>query len=144
MELSTDNTSSLFPRLGLKKRGQSITTLVHVKPTNIGLLVHYNSHIDNGYNKFFIAKLDEAFNLSSNWPLLHEECIGLKTLFLQFSHPEHVIHSMISKFITSKQTPAPPRKSTPDLQSVRIVLPFKEQKSADSVCKQWKNLGNLL
>ena len=51
---------------------------------------------------------------------------------------------MISNFITSKQTPAPPRESTPDLQSVLIVLPFKEQKSADSVRKQLKDLGNLL
>ena len=49
---------------------------------------------------------------------------------------------MISNFTTSKQTP--PRKSTPDLQSVRIVLPFKEQKSADSVHKQLKDLGKLL
>ena len=51
---------------------------------------------------------------------------------------------MISNFITSKQTLAPPGKSTPDLQSVRIVLPFKEQKSADSVRKQLKDLGKLL
>ena len=51
---------------------------------------------------------------------------------------------MISNFITSKQTPAPPRKSTPDLQSVRLVLPFNEQKSADSVRKQLKDLVKLL
>ena len=42
------------------------------------------------------------------------------------------------------QTPAPPRESTPDLQSVRIVLPLKEQKSADSVRKQLNDLGKLL
>ena len=88
--------------------------------------------------------LDRAFKLSSNWSLFHEECSRLKTLFLQLAYPEHLVHSMISNFITSKQTPAPPRKSTPDPQSVRIVLPFKEQKSADSVRKQLKNLGKLL
>ena len=89
--------------------------------------------------------LDRAFKLSSNWSLFHEECIRLKTLFLQLAYPEHLIHSMISNFITSKQTPVPPRKSTPDLQqSVRIVLPFKEQKSADSVRRQLKDLGKML
>ena len=46
--------------------------------------------------------------------------------------------------LAAKQTPAPPRKSTPDPQSVRIVLPFKEQKSADSVRKQLKDLSKLL
>ena len=51
---------------------------------------------------------------------------------------------MISNFITYKQTPAPPRKSSSYLQSVRIVLPFKEQTSADSVHKQLKDLGKLV
>ena len=76
--------------------------------------------------------LDRAFKLSSNWSLFHEEYIRLNTLFLQLAYPERLIHSMIPNFITSKQTPEPPRKSTSDLQSVRIVLPSKEQKSADS------------
>ena len=111
----------------------------------MGLLLHYNSHVDNRYKKsLIITMLDRAFKLSSNWSLFHEECSRLKTLFLQLAYPEHLVHSMISNFITSKQTPAPPRKSTPDPQSVRIVLPFKEQKSADSVRKQLKDLGKLL
>ena len=144
MELSTENT---LPFLGmvLRKDGQNITTSVYVKPTNTGLLLHYNSHVDNRYKKsLIITTLDRAFKLSSNWSLFHEECSRLKTLFLQLAYPEHLIHSMISNFITSKQTPAPPRKSTPDPQSVRIVLTFKEQKSADSVRKQLKDLGELL
>ena len=29
---------------------------------------------------------------------------------------------MVERFITSKQTPTPPRNTTPDLQSVRIAL----------------------
>ena len=144
MELSTENT---LPFLGmvLRKDGQNITTSVYVKPTNTGLLLHYNSHVDNRYKKsLIITMLDRAFKLSSNCSLFHEECSRLKTLFLQLAYPEHLFHSMISNFITSKQTPAPPRKSTPDPQSVRIVLPFKEQKSADSVRKQLKVLGKLL
>ena len=36
------------------------------------------------------------------------------------------------------------RVSRAEYESVRIVLPFKEQKSADSVRKQLKNLGTLL
>ena len=144
MELPTENT---LPFLGmvLRKDSQNITTSVYVKPTNTGLLLHYNSHVDNRYKKsLIIAMLDRAFKLSSNWSLFHEECIRLKTLFLQLAYPEHLIHSMISNFITSKQTPTPPRNSTSDQQSVRIVLPFKEQKSADSVRKQLKDLGKLL
>ena len=118
MELSTENT---LPFLGmvLRKDSQNITTSVYVKPTNTGLLLHYNSHVDNRYKKsLIITMLDRAFKLSSNWSLFHEACSRLKTLFLQLAYPEHLVHSMISNFITSKQTPAPPRTSTPDPQSV--------------------------
>ena len=121
MELPTENN---LPFLGmvLRKDSQNITTSVYVKPTNTGPLLHYNSHVDNRYKKsLIITMLERAFKLSSNWSLFHEECICLKTLFLQLAYPEHLIHSMISNFITSKQTPAPLRKSTHDLQSVRIV-----------------------
>ena len=141
-ELPTENT---LPFLGivLRKDSQNITTSVYVKSTNTGLLLHYDTHVDNRYKKsLIITMLDQAFKLSSNWSLFYEECIRLKTLFLQLTYPDHLNHSMISNFITSKQTPAPARESTPDLQSVRIVLPFKEQKSADSVRKQ--DLGKLL
>jgi len=144
MELPTENTFHFLGML-LRKDSQNNTTSVYVKPTNTGLLLHYDTHDDNRYKKsLIITMLDRAFKLSANWSLFHEECIRLKTLFLQLTFPGHLIHSMISKCITSKQTPAPARESTPDLQSVRIVLPFKEQKSADSVRKQLKDLGKLL
>ena len=90
-------TESTLPFLGmvLRKDSQSITTSVYVKPTNTGLLLHYNSHVDNRYKKsFIITMLDRAFKLSSNWSLFHEECIRLKTLFLQLAYPEHAPYSL--------------------------------------------------
>ena len=105
----------------LRKDSQNITTSVYVKPTNTGLLsYHLTGH-------YFMKSVSVS-----------------RSLVLQLAYPEHLIRSTISNFIISKQTPAPPRESTPDLQSVQIVLPFKEQKSADSVRKQLKDLGKLL
>ena len=78
MEPPTENT---LPFLGmvLRKDSQNITTSVYVKPTNTGLLLHYDSHVDNRYKKsLIITMLDRAFN----WSLFHEECIRLKTSFL--------------------------------------------------------------
>ena len=71
MELPTENR---LPFLGmvLRKDSQSITTSVYVKPTNTGLLIHYNSDVDNRYKKFLtITMLDRAFKLSSNWSLFY-------------------------------------------------------------------------
>ena len=38
-----------LPFLGmvLRKHGKNITTSVYVTPANTGLLLHYNSHVDN-------------------------------------------------------------------------------------------------
>ena len=61
MELSTQNT---LPFLGmvLRKDGQTITTSVYVEPTNTGILLHYNSLVDNRYKKsLIITMLDQAF-----------------------------------------------------------------------------------
>ena len=91
MELLTENT---LPFLGmvLRKDSQNITTSVYVKPTNTGLLLHYNSHVDNRYKKsLIITMLDRAFKLSSNWSLFYEECIRLKSLFLQLAYPENLM-----------------------------------------------------
>ena len=61
MELSTENT---LPFLGMVlKDSQNITTSVYVKPTNTGLLLHYNSHVDNRYKKsLIITMLDRALS----------------------------------------------------------------------------------
>ena len=96
MELPTENTL-YFLGMVLRKDSENITTSLYVKPNKKFLI---------------ITMLDRAFKLSSNWSLFHEERIRLKTLFLQLAYPEHLIHSMISNFITSKQTLAPPPKST--------------------------------
>ena len=67
--------------------------------------------------------LDRVFKLSSNWSLFNKNCIRLKTLFLQLVYPGHLIYSMISSFIASKQTSAPPRKSTSDLSAISHSRP---------------------
>ena len=58
MELPTENT---LPFLGMVLRkdsqSKSITTSVYVKPTNTGLLLHYNSHVDNHYKKSLIITM---------------------------------------------------------------------------------------
>ena len=138
-------TKSLFIRIIIIIVIIIIMTSVHVKPTNTGLLLHYVTLVENYYNKsLIITMLERASKLSSNWSLCHEECIRLQTLFLQLAYPEHLIYSMISNFITSEQTPAPPLKSTPDLQISTNRFTIQGTKPADSVRKQLKDLGKLL
>ena len=70
MEIEKDG---MLPFLGtqLLTRAPQIETKVYVKPTNTGLLVHYQSHVDNRYKRSLLkTMLDRAYRLSSSWPAL--------------------------------------------------------------------------
>ena len=111
-----------------------IETKVYVKPTNSSLLLHYQSHVDN---------LDRAYRLSSCWSHFLDECKRLKTVFSRLKYPKHLVNSTIKSFVDSKvcdqQRPLSPAKETDD--TVRVVLPFKNQISADIVKEQLKDLS---
>ena len=65
MEIKKDG---MLPFLGtqLLNRGPQIETKVYVKPTNTGLLVHYQNHVDNQYKwSLLTTMLDRAHRLSS-------------------------------------------------------------------------------
>jgi len=46
-----------------------------VKPTNTGLLLHYQSHMDNQHKHSLITTmLDRAYHISSSWSYFSQEC----------------------------------------------------------------------
>ena len=66
MEIEKDG---MLPFLGtqLLNRAPQIETRVYVKPTNTGLLLHYQSHVDNRYKRSLLTTmLDRAYWLSSS------------------------------------------------------------------------------
>ena len=87
--------------------------------------------------------LNRAFKLSYTWKLFHQECERLKKTFSQLRYPDKLVQSTIRQFIDSKvsqylhtQQQVPEEQEAP----IRIVLPFKDQKSANAVRRQ---LGDL-
>ena len=79
-----------------------------------------------------------AHSLSSSWTHFFDECDRLKTVFSPLRYPKHLINSTIESFVDSKvcdqQQPLSPSQETDD--TIRVVLPFKDQISADIVKKQ--------
>ena len=70
-----------LPFLGteLLNHAPRIETKVYVKPTNTGLLLHYQSHVDNRYKgSLLTTMLDHAHRLSSSWAYFSEECDRLE------------------------------------------------------------------
>jgi len=90
--------------------------------------------------------LDRALKLSSTWQLFHLECDRLTQTFSRLQYPMQLIQSTISNFVTKKvsgdaiSTRAHNVNETP----VRIVLPFKDQRSANSTRRQLGELGQKI
>ena len=129
METAVNNS---LPFLGMviTKTDNHLNTSVYRKKTNKGLLLHYQSHVDNRYKRSLIrTMLDRSKRLSSSPDLFSKECYDLR------KYPVKLIDSIFMRFHASQdlnQSCIEPIDSP-----VLITLPFKDQKSADSVRKQY-------
>ena len=90
--------------------------------------------------------LNRAFHLSSTWESFKSECDHLKVMFTNLKYPETLIKSTICRFVTSvrSQNPEVQTQSTNENSAHRVVLQFKDQKSADAVRKQLSDLSNKI
>ncbi|KAL9953158.1 hypothetical protein ACROYT_G040528 [Oculina patagonica] len=138
MELEDNNK---LPFLGMEiiKNGSQLDTKVYKKPTDTGLLLHYQSHVDVKYKHSLLkTMLNRAFKLSSNWQLFHQECERLKETFANLQYPESLVETTIRQFVEAKVVTGnacPQQQQVPSQGEVpiRIVLPYKDQKAANSV-----------
>jgi hypothetical protein len=124
-----------------------LETKVYIKPTNNGLMLHYDSHVDMKYKKSLVlTMLNRAFRLSSSWKLFTEECERLKKTFFRARYPISLLDNIITKYTAQKREsddhPAEERNVKENV--VRVMLPFKDQKSADSVRRQLRNLSKTI
>ena len=123
-----------FLEMQLPNRAPQIETKVHMKPTNTSLLLHYQSHVDMRYKQGLLrTMLDRAYHLSSCWLYFSEECDRSKAVFTWLKYPQHLINTTFRYFVASKAEPPQPIPAPRDSPTVRIVLPFKDQASADLV-----------
>ena len=137
-----------FPGTQLFNRSSHEETKVYVKLTNTGLLLHYKSHVDVRYKRALLRPmLDRTFRLSSNWSYFSEECDRLKLLFSRLKYPDKLINSTISRFIATKVSEQPvssPAAVSDSSDPVRVILPFKDQSSADIVRRQLQDLSRKI
>jgi len=139
MELE-DNGKLPFLGMVIIRNGPRLDTKVYVKPTDTRLLLYNQSHVDVRYKHSLLrTMLNRAFKLSSNWQFFHQECERLKMVFARPHYPKTLVENTIRHFIEMKVTESVCFKQQVfDEQdaSIRIVLPFKDQKSANTVRHQ--------
>ena len=73
MELAVEN-SLPFLGINITKIGCSLQTEVYRKPTDKGLLLHFQSHVDIKYKKALLnTMLYRGLRISSTWEIFHKE-----------------------------------------------------------------------
>ena len=83
--------------------------------------------------------LDRAKRLSSTPKFLSQECKNLKGIFLKLKYPEKLIDSTINRVHHP-----PDLIHTPSDSPIRIIIPYKDQKSDYVVHKQLRDLGRKI
>jgi len=83
--------------------------------------------------------LDRAKRLSSSLDLFSKDCYDLRKMFLKLKYPAKLLDSIFKRFHASQDQNQSCIKPVDSL--VLITLPFKDQKSADSVPRQLSDLA---
>ena len=96
MEVVTNNRLSSIS-MEIIKTDHHLETCVYRKNTNKGLLLHYQSHVDDRYKRSLLrTMLGRVKHLSSTPDFFLQECKNLKEIFLKLKYPEKLIDSTIS------------------------------------------------
>ena len=143
MELQKESKIS-FIGFEIIKNGTKVETRVYRKPTDDGLLLHYQSHADERYKESLIkTRLHRAKALSSTDEFFKDECQKLRSIFLHLGYPINLINNTIKNF-NNKEPLAACRNDLDKKKIIRIPIPFKDQKSANTVRRQFKDLSNKI
>ena len=140
------NASLPFIGVELLNLAPRIKTKVYIKPTNMGLLLHYQSHMDNRYRCSLITTmLDQAYSISSDWLYFSQDCDRLETVFLKLKYLRKLFSLAFKQFIDSKvsdqQHSLPTETTTPIIQ---VIIPFKDQASANVGKKRFTDLSSKI
>ena len=142
MELPVDNK---IPFIGIEivKHGIKLETQVYRKPTNTGLLLHFQSQTDKCYKDSLLkTMIHRAYALSSTTEAFNAECAKLRSIFSRLDYPMSLIASAINNFL--RNSSANKAESNDVSSIVRISLPFKDQVAANAFRKQLRDLSHKI
>jgi hypothetical protein len=120
------------------------------KPTDTGLLLHFDSFVDVRYKKCLIkTMLHRAYNFNSNWHRFLQEVDHLWSVFSALRYPRPFFDAILNQFLTLKfptNVQAVTRPSTPQLSQpvVRFVIPYKGGKASLFLKSRFSHLSSKI
>ena len=86
--------------------------------------------------------LVRAYRLSSSWSYFTEECERLKSAFSKLKYPKHLVDSSVKTFLNLRLADQSSLRSKSTTENTtRVVIPFKDQESANIVKTQLKDIS---
>ena len=86
--------------------------------------------------------INRAYRLSWTHTAFSEECDKLRTTFLNLDYPVNLINSSIDEFLHNNiDNISAPDEASDSTSNIVVPLPFKDQKSANSVKREMQNLS---
>ena len=85
--------------------------------------------------------INRAYRLSSTPNAFSDECDKLRTSFLNLDYPVNLINSLINEFLHNIDNISAPDETSDGTSNIVVPLPFKDQKSANSVKREMQNLS---
>ena len=141
LELPVDNK---IPFIGIEivKNRTKLETQVYRKPTNTGLLLHFQRHTDKCYKDSLLkTMIHRAYALLSTTEAFNTECAKLHSIFSCLEYPTSLIDSAINNFLFRNSSANKAGRNNDDSSTIRISLPFKDQVAANAVRKQLRVLA---
>ena len=113
------------------------------KPTNMGLLLHFQSHTDLRYKKCLIkTTVHRAKELSSTHQTSSmNQCRHLKSTFHHLGYPSSLVNCIVDNCDHSSTLDAKHYKSD---ETLRVSIPFKDRVSANMVRRQMRDLSSKI
>ena len=128
----------------IKRTATGITTSVYRKSTHSGVYTHYSSFVPFRLKRRLInTLLFRAYELCSNYELLHREFENLKTMFMNNGYQRDFILSVIKEFLSTKIQGKSTSKLEPgqkEPKNIFIRLPYLQ----DTSHKAFKSLNSCL
>ena len=127
--LKATNNKLPFVGMEIEMKGNQLATRIHRKTTHKGLLLHYQSHVENKYKHSLLkTMLIRTHHLSCSPDPFANECNNLRSMFLKLKYPPKLIKSTINSFIHSQDQAEPQHQILLD-QPIRICLPVERSEA---------------
>ena len=111
------------------------------KPTDTGLLLHFNSFVDLKYKRSLIqTMLHRAYNYNSDWHKFVREIDFLWDVFSALQYPRPVFDAALNKFLTAKFSKENVPTIEPNHPPVRFVIPYKGYKQSLFIKQRFSEL----